>query len=155
MGRTGIGKRRKLKAISDEEELARERLDALNAWLGDVYGERIQLDTLLIKGGLSESEIEQIKQQHLNTFLQEVLDLLETASSSLIRHRNHFVMVSHYGLADGDPKGFYVIGSQVGVCGERIRQLITQLMMLYRTPERQEQLQTDLATIARRLLVEA
>jgi DNA-directed RNA polymerase sigma subunit (sigma70/sigma32) len=127
------------------------RLAALNHWLGDIYGERKSVDTLLFDEGFSEAEIEQIKREHLSAFLQAVIDLLAGYPDLSNEERNR-LMVQHYGLIDGNPIDFYTMGHSVGVCGERIRQLVNKRLNLYRDPERQAKLQYDLAAIGRRLL---
>ena len=47
------------------------QLDALNNWLGDVYGEGAGFGTLLLDTGFSEAEIEQIKREHLSEFFAD------------------------------------------------------------------------------------
>jgi|GEM_PF-1496607 len=132
------------------------QLDALNSWLGDVYGEETSFNTLLIDSGFSEAEIEQIKQKYLNKYLQAVLDLMAEYTderSSEGRNKGTMqLMVQHYGLIDGKPQNLYAIGSSVGVCGERIRQLVTRRLDLYRDSKQQEIFQNDFATIGRQLL---
>lgn len=132
------------------------RLDALNNWLGDVYGEETRFSTLLIDAGFSEAEIEQIKQKHLNEYLQTVLDLMAEYNddrSSEERNKGRMqLMVRYYGLIDGKPQDRYAIGHSVGVCGERIRQLVHQRLILYRDPKQQARFQDDFAVIGRRLL---
>lgn len=127
------------------------QLDALNNWLGDVYGKGTNFDTLLLDAGFSEAQIEQIKQDHLSELLQAVLDLLAGYTDLSSEGRN-MLMVQHYGLIDGKPLDFYTIGNSVGVSGARIRQLVTMRLKLYRDPKRQAVFQNDFAAIGRRLL---
>lgn len=127
------------------------QLDALNNWLGDVYGEGKNFRTLLIDAGFSETEIEQIKLEHLPAFLQAVIDLL--ASYRDLRHEDFDrLMVQHYGLVDGEPQNFHTIGHSMGVSGTRIRQLVDKRMVLFHDPRRQAKFQHDFAAIGRRLL---
>lgn len=127
------------------------RLDALNKWLGDVYDEETDFSTLLIDAGFNKAEIEEIKQKHLSEFLQAIIDLLDSDDLSIAK-RNTVAVVRHYGLIDGNPENFYAIGSSVGVCGERIKQLTHQGLGLYREPKQQTNLRDGFATIGRRLL---
>jgi len=127
------------------------QFDALNHWLGDVYGEGTGFDTLLLQADFSEVEIEQIKQEHLSEFLQAIIDLL-ASYSDFSGNARYQVMLEHYGLIDGKPLDLYVLGQKYGVARERIRQVVTRRLDLYRTPERQAVFQSDFAAIARRLL---
>jgi len=127
------------------------QLDALNNWLGDVYGEGTGFSTLLLDADFSEAEIERIKREHLSQFLQAVIDLLASYTDLSSEERNR-LMVQHYGLIDGKPLDFYVIGHSYGVAGERIRQLVNRRLDLYRDPKRQTKFRHDFAAIGRQLL---
>lgn len=127
------------------------QFDALNHWLGDVYGEGIGFGTLLLDAGFSETEIDQIKREHLSEFLQGVIDLL-ASYNDFSNNARYQVMLQHYGLIDGKPLAFNVIGNSVGLAGERIRQLVTRRLDLYRAPERQAKFRYDFAALGRRLL---
>ncbi len=137
--------------MPDSTDNTLAQFDALNHWLDDVYGEGTGFSTLLLDAGLSEAEIDQLKQEHLSEFLQAVLDLL-VSYNDFSNGERYKVMLWHYGLVDGKPLDFYVIGHNVGVAGERIRQLVNRRLDLYRTPERQAQFRSDFAAIGRRLL---
>jgi len=127
------------------------QLDALNNWLGAVYGEGTAFGTLLLDAGFSEAEIEQIKREHLSEFLQAVIDLMAGYIDLSSEGRNR-LMVQHYGLIDGKPLALHAIGDSVGVNEERIRQLVNKRLDLYRDPKRQAKFQYDFAAIGRRLL---
>jgi DNA-directed RNA polymerase sigma subunit (sigma70/sigma32) len=127
------------------------QFNALNNWLGDVYGEGTRFSTLLLDAGLSEAEIEVIKREHLSEFLQAVIDLL-ASYNDFSNDARYKVMLQHYGLIDGKALDFYAIGQSVGVNGERIRQLVNRRLDLYRDPKRQAEFQYDFAEIGRRLL---
>ncbi len=124
------------------------QLNAFNKWLSDVYEQPTDLNTLLANADFSTTEINQLNQKHLADFLQNVLDLLDSYGDP----PRGIVMIWHYGLEDGEPQDFYAIGPKLGVSGERIRQLTMQRLNLYRSPERQTQLQNDFAVIGRKLL---
>lgn len=137
--------------MSNRPDNTLDQFDALNHWLGDVYGEGTDFGTLLLDAGFSEAEIEQIKRDHLREFLQAVIDLLASYNdfSSEARKR---IMIQRYGLLDGNPLSISAIGANEGIAGERIRQLSTLRLNLYRTPERQALFRHDFAAIGRRLL---
>ena len=128
------------------------QIDALNNWLGDVFGEETDFSTILINAGFIDSEIERLKQAYLSDFLQAVQNLLDGYTNTSIEVRNQKVMVQHYGLVDGSPQNFYIIGNSVGVCGERIRQLVTMRLNFYRDPIQQAKFTDDLISIGRRIL---
>ena len=127
------------------------QLDALNNWLDDVYGEETNLTSLLIDADFSEAEIARIQHNYLAEFLQAVMDLLASYVDLPSEGRNN-LMIQHYGLNDGEPQGFYKMGAAIGLCGERMRQLVNQRLNLYHDPNRQEALHSDLAAIGRQLL---
>lgn len=127
------------------------QLDALNNWLGDVYGEETHFSTLLIDAGFNNAEIEQINRVHLSEFLQMVLSLLDSYPDLSNEGLNR-LMVQHYGLIDGRPQNFYIMSASLGVGGERVRQLVNKRLSLYRDPTRQAKLRDDFAAIGRRLL---
>lgn len=127
------------------------QFDALNTWLGDVYGEGKSFSTLLLDTGFREAEIEMIKREHLSEFLQAVIDLL-ASYNDFSNDARYQVMLQHYGLIDGKPLDFWVIGRSYGVAGERIRQLVNRRLNLYRDPKRQAEFRHDFTAIGRRLL---
>ena len=127
------------------------QFDALNNWLGDIYGKGTSFGTLLLDAGFRDTEIEQIKREYLSEFLQAVIDLL-ASYNDFSNNARYQVMLQHYGLIDGKPLAFHVIGNSVGVPGERIRQLVNRRLDLYRDPKRQAIFRYDFAGIGRRLL---
>lgn len=129
-----------------EDDILVRRFDALNTWLGDVYGVETDLNSLLINMGLNSVDIDYIKQEHLGSFLQAVMELLDSYPD--LRYGRNQIMIECYGLLDGNPKNPYAIAHNYGVCGQRITQLVHQRLNLYHDPQRQTQLQYDLAEIA-------
>lgn len=129
------------------------QFDALNKWLSDVYGEGTHFGTLLIDAGFNNTEVEQIKQEYLSKFLQEILNLLDSYHDLSSEERN-MLMLQHYGLIDGRPQNLYAMGAKLGVCGERVRQLVHQRLNLYHDPKRQTKLRRDFATIGQRLFTD-
>ncbi len=127
------------------------QFDALNNWLGDVYGKGNSFSTLLLDAGFRETEIELIKREHLSEFLQAVIDLL-ASYNDFSNNARYQVMLQHYGLIDGKPLTFWEIGHHYGVAGERIRQLVNKRLDLYRDPKRQAEFRHDFSAIGRRLL---
>lgn len=137
--------------MPDTSDTALRQFDAFNHWLGDVYGEGTTFDTLLLREGFSEAEIEPLERAHLSEFLQAVIDLLASYNDLLSEARKKLI-VDFYGLVDGKPLSLTVIGDREGIARERIRQLINRRLDLYHNPERQAVFQRDVAAIARRLL---
>lgn len=125
--------------------------DALNNWLGDIYGEGIGFTTLLLDADFSDAETELIKREHLSEFMQAVIDLL-ASYNDFSNDPRYGVMLMHYGLIDGKPRDFREIGNTYGLAGERIRQLCNRRLDLYRDPGRQAEFRQDFAAIGRRIL---
>ena len=128
------------------------QLDALNNWLVDVFDEGIRLSILLVKVGLSEEEVQEIKTQHLEDFIQAVIDLIVDNIDSYDGDRCNNVMVRHYGLLNGKPETLQSIGDSMELSRERIRQLVQKRIRYYRNHHRKEQFKTDMANIGQRLL---
>jgi DNA-directed RNA polymerase sigma subunit (sigma70/sigma32) len=131
---------------------ALRQLNAINEWLGDVYGEGTRLSTLLGEASLSTSDAEEIKADHLASFLQAVVNLIVDTTGNHDGERRNNVMVRHYGLLDGKPETLQSIGDSLELSRERIRQLIQKRIRLYKNAKRKEQFKTDVAAIARGLL---
>lgn len=135
--------------VSDK---ALRQLDAVNAWLKDVFGEDTRLSVLLTEAGLSESDGEAVKSKHLAAFIQAVVDLIANNTANHDGERRNSVMVRHYGLLDGQPETLQSIGDSLDLSRERIRQLVQKRVRLYSNAKRKEQFKADIAGIARRLL---
>lgn len=131
---------------------ALRQLNAINEWLGDVYGEGTRLSVLLIEAGLIEAEAEAIKANHLASFLQAVVSLIVDSTGNHDGERRNNVMVRHYGLIDGKPETLQSIGDSLELSRERIRQLVEKRIRLYKSAKRKAQFKTDVAAIARGLL---
>lgn len=132
------------------------QLNAINVWLGDVFGKDVQLSSLLHEADLTEAEIEQLNAHHLAAFLQAMVNLIVNTTD---RHpdqqpdvRGNEVMLRHYGLQNGNPEDFYAIGSSVGVGGERIRQLTNMRLEVFRDSECKAKFKQDLIAIAHAML---
>lgn len=123
------------------------RLDVLNNWLGDVFDEETNFGTLLIDAGFSEAEIEEIKQNYLGEFLRAIISLLDCDID-----QRKMLMVQYYGLIDGKPQDYYVLGHGAGVCGQRIKQLVHKRLGFYREPKQQATFRDGFAAIGRQLL---
>lgn len=135
--------------VSDE---TLRQLNAINGWLGDVFGKDTRLSGLLNDAGLNEAEAEAIKTKHLARFLQAVVNLIATNTANHDGERRNSVMVRHYGLIDGKPETLQSIGDSLELSRERIRQLVEKRIRLYSSAKRKEQFKADVATIARELL---
>lgn len=135
--------------VSDE---TLRQLNAINGWLGDVFGKDTRLSGLLNDAGLNEAEAEAIKTKHLARFLQAVVNLIAANTANHDGERRNSVMVRHYGLIDGKPETLQSIGDSLELSRERIRQLVEKRIRLYSSAKRKEQFKADVAAIARELL---
>lgn len=139
--------------IGVNDEVLRQ-LNAINNWLGDVFGKDTRLSALLIEAGLSEAEAELIKIKYLVRFLQAVVSLIANNTASHDGERRNSIMVRHYGLIDGKPETLQSIGDSLELSRERIRQLVQKRIRIYRSAKQKEQFKADIASIARRLLAQ-
>lgn len=128
------------------------QLNAINEWLGDVFGKDTRLSTLLSEAGLSEDEAQAIKTNLLASFIQAVVDLIVNNTANHDGERRNSIMVRHYGLLDGKPETLQSIGDSLELSRERIRQLVQKRVRLYSYPKRKEQFKVDVVAIARNLL---
>ncbi len=127
-------------------------LNAINGWLGDVFGGGARLSDLLHKAGLNETEIEQIKADYLAIYIQSVLKLIAETTDKHDGERRNAVMMRYYGLMNGERESLQAIGESLQLSRERMRQLLKKRLQLYRHPKRKEKFLAELATLARRLL---
>ena len=128
------------------------QLNAINKWLGDVFGKDTRLSTLLNEAGLSQAEVETIKNKHLASYLQSIVDLIVNNTTNHDGERRNSVMVRHYGLLDGKPETLQSIGDSLELSRERIRQLVQKRIRLYSSTRRKKQFKADVVAIARDLL---
>jgi hypothetical protein len=134
------------------------QLNAINVWLGDVFGKDVQLSNILQEADLTEAEIEQLNAHHLAAFLQAMVNLISnTINPKFSEQRNELtrgnvLMVRHYGLQNGNPEDFYTIGPSAGVSGNRIRQLVGRRLDIFQDPEYKPTFKQNLIAIAHAML---
>lgn len=128
------------------------QLKALNKWLGDVFEEGTRLSSLLVESGLDEAEIEAIKSEHLESFLQSVVDLIVNDTDNLDGERRNSVMVRHYGLQNGRPETLRSIGDSLDISGSRVGQLVKKRVQLHRSVKRRTQFKEGAVSAAKSLL---
>jgi hypothetical protein len=128
------------------------QLNAINKWLGDVFGINSRLSMLLNEAGLSEVEIATIKIKFLERFINSMVDLIVDNTAGHDGERSNSVMVRRYGLLNGKPEKLQTIGNSLELSRERIRQLVQRRIRYYRNARRKEQFKNQLATIAREFL---
>lgn len=131
------------------------RLNALNAWLADVFGEGTRLSTLLQQAGVSDDDISAIKAQHLDQFLAAVVDFIAGMSEGLDGARRTEIMLRRYGLVSGQPKTLQNVGESFGVTRERIRQIVKKRLVYMRNKRRREAIVQAVVTIAHKILAES
>lgn len=127
------------------------QIHALNRWLSEIFGQPTDFADLLAKKGFNKSEIEYVKQHYSREFLPAIIELLWT--SPYVRDRRGVVlMIRHYGFEGGEMVDYYTIAPDFGVCGERIRQLVTMQMQHMKQSDLHAQFKDDLTSSMRRLL---
>jgi len=99
------------------------KLNALNLWLQEVFGEGTRLSGFLLELGFSEESIQSLKTEHLTEYVDLVLAYIETNVENERRVRNHDVMLRYYGLYTGHQETLQQIADDLKLSRERIRQL--------------------------------
>lgn len=107
------------------------------------------LPNILIDLGLSQSQIEQLFQDHLKAYLDQItLYLCDTCSGSSDEQRRHDMMLRYYGLKDTGRETLGQIGKDYNLSAERVRQLILLRFQTMRQPVHQQALRNYLKQAA-------
>lgn len=131
--------------------VTRQKLDALNAWLADVYGEGIRLSQLLQNSGLAEEAIEIIKSQYLEMYIDAVSDVIQISNTP--DKKIHELMINYYGLLDGQPESVASLCEKYTLPESQIRSMIKGHIHLFQTDDRKDIFRFEIAQIGRRLLI--
>lgn len=128
------------------------KLDALNHWLEEIYGERIHISQLLRQSGLSEDQINSLKLCCLSSYIDEVILYIGNISDGHDAERRHEAMLRFYGLNNGNAETLQKIADDFNVTRERIRQIKDKRLQLFKRKNRKAALENELMSIAHRLL---
>jgi hypothetical protein len=125
------------------------QLTGLNQLLGVIYGDEMQLDTLLGELGFEPSQIAQLQDEHLQSVVGRFLDVIHKRLSSDAGKDTYYQILSRrYGL-DGEPhEQLSAIALKHGYSAEYIRPLFEEILQRCKSKTWQKDLRTSLKHIA-------
>jgi hypothetical protein len=102
----------------------RAKVLGINRFLSDVYDKDLRLSQLLLRLGFEESQVNEIKRQHVPAVVDTYLDGIQSLICvSRARVRDHEIMVRRYGLDGNSVRTLRSLGEAYGISHERVRQL--------------------------------
>jgi len=127
-------------------------LDHLNAFLADAYSEPRRVSDLLHAAGLSDQDIEHLRRNSMESFLQGVRRSWSHWLETTLVPRYGWILVHRYGLDGQPPATLADLGHELGISRERVRQLEEGAMRRLRRKGRLRELEQCTAAIAREVL---
>lgn len=124
------------------------RLSGLNELLSVVYGEPKRLSDLLGELGFEQAQIEQLKDQHLESVVEQFLELIHKRLTSDSGRDTYYQILSRrYGL-DGEPhEQISSIAAKHRLSPEYARQLFDEILQRCQSKTWQKELKTSLKHI--------
>jgi len=113
-----------------------ERLTHINRFLEQVFGEPTRLSDILLRSGLSPTEIESIKSRYLEAAVDSVCERLIDFLREVLPPRHARIVAERFCLSRPDQPTLKKIGEALGVSRERIRQLQNIGVRRLRAPAR-------------------
>ena len=125
------------------------QLAGLNELLSVIYGEETRLSTLLAELGFEPAQIEQLKDQHLESVVNQFLEVIHKRLTSDAGKDTYYQILSRrYGL-DGEPhEQLSTIAEKHSFSREYIRQLFEEITQRCQSKTWQKELRTSLKHIA-------
>jgi len=125
------------------------QLTGLNQLLCVIYGDEMQLDTLLGELGFESAQIEQLRDQHLELIVGQFLEVIHKRLSNDAGRDTYYQILSRrYGL-DGEPhEQLSAIAAKHGFSTEYIRPLFDEIIQRCQSKTWQKELRTSLKHIA-------
>lgn len=125
------------------------QLTGLNELLSVIYGDEMRLSTLLGELGFEESQIEVLRDRHLQVVVTQFLEVIHERLTSDSGKDTYYQIISRrYGL-DGEPKEqFSAIAERQNFSPEYTRQLFEEIIQRCQTKTWQKELRTSLKHIA-------
>ena len=125
------------------------QLAGLNELLSVIYGEETRLSTLLAELGFEPAQIEQLKDQHLESVVKQFLEVIHKRLTSDAGKDTYYQILSRrYGL-DGEPhEQLSTIAEKHSFSREYIRQLFEEITQRCQSKTWQKELRTSLKHIA-------
>lgn len=129
------------------------QLNGLNKLLEEIYEKPVTLSDLLTRVGLASDVITIIKNEHLSELIAKITDnLIDLDTATGRQEGQHQFIIRYYGLLTGVEEDDYKIGGDVGVCGERIRQLRAIGLRYLRKEEWKQSFEQSLYILAKQYL---
>ena len=125
------------------------QLTGLNQLLSLIYGDEMQLDTLLGELGFESSQIELLQGKHLESVVGQFLEVIHKRLSSDSGKDTYYQILSRrYGLDGGPHEQLSAIAVQHGFSTEYIRPLFDEIIQRCQSKAWQKELRTSLKHIA-------
>jgi hypothetical protein len=124
------------------------QLTGLNELLSVIYGDEMRLSTLLGELGFEQSQIEVLRDQHLQAVVTQFLEIIHKRLTSDSGKDTYYQILSRrYGL-DGEPKEqLSAIAEKHGHSPEYLRQLFEEILQRCQSKTWQKELKTSLKHI--------
>jgi hypothetical protein len=125
------------------------QLTGLNELLSVIYGDEMELNTLLGDLGFEGSRVERLRGQHQEAVVAQFLEVIHIRLTSDSGRDTYYQILSRsYGL-DGEPREqLSVIAERHGYSPEYIRQLFEEILQRCQSKTWQKELKTNLKHIA-------
>jgi hypothetical protein len=125
------------------------QLNGLNQFLTDIFGEETRLSGLLANLGFEQTQIELLRDQHLDPVVSEFIDFVHKRLTSQSGKDTWFQLLSRrYGLDGEPPESFDVIGGRLGLSPQYARQVSEEALQKCRYKTSLEDFQKNLRYIA-------
>lgn len=139
---------------SEQQRNLRRQLESINQLLAQIYGKPTRLSGILTKLGLSEEEILSLKIRHAALLAHVAVDAVRTRFEALRSGERDFVILSARLGLRGTPSNLAVIGHELGISRQRVRQLELRVQWRCRRKEMRQVLEEALATAVHDLVVD-
>lgn len=125
------------------------QLAGLNELLSVIYGEETRLSALLSEVGFEESQIEQLKDGHLESVVNQFLEVIHKRLTSDSGKDTYYQILSRRHGLDGEPhEQLSAIAARHGFSPEYLRQLFDEIIQRCQSKTWQKELKTGLKHIA-------
>lgn len=125
------------------------QLDGLNELLSVIYGDETRLSILLSELGFEAAQIEQLRDEHLETVVNQFLDVVHKRLTSDSGKDTYYqILCRRYGL-DGEPREqLSMIAEKHQLSREYMRQLFDEIIQRCQSKTWQKELKVSLKHIA-------
>ncbi len=139
--------------MEDLPPASAQRLSGINRLLQDIFGEPTpRLSDLLAEQGSQPADITILRTRELDAYLEALCQGLLGFVSEFVSSNRVVTLRRRYGL-DGDPPDtLAAIGTELGLSGERIRQLQKNVVRRLKHPSRKPKLKAIVADVAQAVL---